>query len=230
MKTIFILLLTICCMVSFSCLSTPPTYGSSAFTETSKTSRDDVRTFTDKFTGGKTYEYTKGLRGGFALSRGGLTVDYLEIYPYLIINEDNICSPFIEIKYVGSEGALLSTGADKTYKKFIFLSDGERLEISPIVNPGKDDHTYIADKSVFTDYASSYSMQLTKKQFDVLRDYFSTKDKVECAAYSVDGKSVTFKSYNNKWHKGVFTALDDCVKTENPNIEYNEDFTQAIIK
>ena len=229
MKTIFILLLTICCMLSFSCLSTPPTYGSSAFTETSKTSRDDVRTFTDKFTGGKTYEYTKGLRGGFALSRGGLTVDYLEIYPYLIINEDNICSPFIEIKYVGSEGALLSTGADKTYKKFVFLSDGERLEISPIVNPGKEDHTYIEGRSVFTDYAGSYSMQLTKKQFDVLRDYFSTKDKVECAAYSLDGKFVAFKTYNNR-HKSIFTALDDCVKTENPNIEYNEKFTQAVIK
>ena len=45
-----------------------------------------------------------------------------------------------------------------------------------------------------------------------------------------DAKIVTFKSYNNKWHQGVFTALDNCVKNENPNITYNEIFTQAIIQ
>ena len=229
MKKVFILLLAVCSIFSFSCVSTSSTFG-----ESSNSSSSDGKIFTDKFTGGKTYEYTKGLRGGFALSRGGLSTDYLEIYPHLIVNEENICSPFIEIKYVGSSGGLLSTGADRTYKKFIFLSDNERLEISPILNPNKESsttvNTFSKHVSVISDYSGSYPMQITKKQFDILRDYFSTKGTIECAAYSVDGKIVTFKSYNNKWHQGVFTALDNCVKNENPNITYNEIFTQAIIQ
>ena len=134
----------------------------------------------------------------------------------------------------GFSGGLLSTGADRTYKKFIFLSDNERLEISPIVKSNKESsttvNTFSKHVSVISDYSGSYPMQITKKQFDILRDYFSTKGTIECAAYSVDGKIVTFKSYNNKWHQGVFTALDNCVKNENPNITYNEIFTQAIIQ
>ena len=91
-------------------------------------------------------------------------------------------------------------------------------------------NTFSKHVSVISDYSGSYPMQITKKQFDILRDYFSTKGTIECAAYSVDGKIVPFKSYNNKWHQGVFTALDNCVKNENPNITYNEIFTQAIIQ
>lgn len=229
MKRVLILLFIVSSLTFYSCVTTSTTFG-----ESKTTSSSDVKVFVDKFTGGKTYEYTKGLRGGFALSRGGLTTDYLEIYPHLIINEDSICSPFLEIKYVGTSGGLLSTGADKIYKKFIFLSNNERLEISPIIVPNSEKKTEINTFSKYitiqTDYSGSYAMQITKQQFDILRDYFSNKETVECAAYSIDNKVVTFKSYNNKWHRGVFSALDNCVKGENPDIIWNETFSQAIIK
>ena len=229
MKKVYILLLLVSSIFSFGCVSTSSTFG-----ESSQSSSPDVKIFTDKFTGGKTYEYTKGLRGGFALCRQSLSADYLEIYPHLLINEENMCSPFIEIKYIGSSGGLLRTGADRIYKKFIFLGDNERLEISPIIGPNKESttkvNTFSGHVSIISEYSGSYPMQITKKQFDILKKYFSTKGYIECAAYSIDGKVVTFKSYNNKWHQRVFKALDNCVKNENPNIEYNEEFTQAIIR
>lgn len=229
MKKVLVLLIASCSLFFNSCATTSSTFG-----ESSSSSTSDVKIFSDKFTGAKTYEYTKGLRGGFALSRGGLSADYLEIFPHLIVNEEGICSPFLEIKYIGSSGQFLTTGADKIYKKFIFLGNDERLEVSPIVIPNTEAstkiNTFSKSVSIISDYSGSYSMQITKKQFDILKDYFSSKETIECAAYSMDGKVVTFKSYNNKWHRGVFSALDNCVKLENPNIEFNEQFTQAIIK
>lgn len=228
MKKILLLCLALVSFSFMSCLTTSNTFG-----EASASSSKDVKVFTDKFTGAKTYEYTKGLRGGFALSRGGLTTDFLEIYPHLIINEENICSAFLEMTYKGSTGALLTTGANKTYKKFMFLNDkGDRLEISPIVNPNAERAigAFSTYSSPIVDVSGTYSMQITKTQFDVLKDFFSVSGSVQCAAYSTDNKVVTFSSYNNKWHQGIFVALDECVKNESPNVIYNEVVTQAYIK
>ena len=213
----------------FSCASTSPTFG-----ELKTYSASDVKIFTDKFSGSKTYEYTKGLRGGFAFSRQGLTADYLHFYPHFIITEDNICLPTFKIEYTGSTGTFAATGANKSYKKFIFLSDDKKIEISPIIEANKEAKSSLSGYSKYytitTNYSTEYFMQITKNQFDMLADFFSNANTVECAAYTVDNKVIKFKSYNNKWHQNVFKSLDVCVKKENPNVIYNNDFTQAIIK
>ncbi len=227
MKKAFGILLTLIGSLSlFSCLSSSSTFG-----ESSTSSSPDVKIYTDKFSGSKTYEYSKGLRGGFALSRNsGLSTDTLEIIPHLIVNEKNVCVPILDIKYTGASSGLLVTGANKAYKKFIFLADNERLEITPLIISNKESNTEILSSVPVTDYAQSYSLQITKKQFDTLMNYFSAHEVIECAAYSIDDKVVTFKTYNKKWHLGVFSALDNCVKNEYPNITYNETATQAIIQ
>ena len=225
-KSLGILLIIIVSLLYFSCLSSSSTFG-----EMSPSSDPYVKIYTDRFTGSKTYEYSKGLRGGFALSRtSGLSTDLLEIVPHLVVNEKNICIPILDIKYKGSSSGLLVTGANKAYNKFVFLADNKRLEIIPLIFSDKESTTEILSSVPVTDYAQSYSLQITKKQFDILRDYFSSHEVIECAAYSVDDKVVTFKTYNKKWHLGIFSALDNCVKNENPNITYNEIATQAIIQ
>ena len=168
MKKIAVIFLTLLTFTSFGCVSTSSTFG-----EASSTSSNDVKIFTDKFSGKKTYEYTKGLRGGFALSRG-FSADYLEVCPHLIVTEDNICTPFLEINYIGASGPMLNTGADKTYKKFIFLGNNERLEIEPVVNPNKEKTTKVGVTSGYiyntSDYSGNYSMHITKEQFDILKN------------------------------------------------------------
>lgn len=92
---------------------------SSTFGDKGASSSSDVSIYTDKFTQRKTYEYNKGLRGGFALSGSGLSADYLHFYPHLIV-ENNICTPSLIIDYTGTTTSILKSGAGKTYKRFIF--------------------------------------------------------------------------------------------------------------
>ena len=150
----------------------------------------------------------------------------------LIVSDDNKCSLTLNIEYTGSKGSLLTTAADKSWEKFIFLSNNERLEIRPIISSSTE--TDVGGFSRLTDptveYKSSYSLQLTKEQFDMLKNYFSTKEKVQCALYSTDNKVVTMETYNNKWHQNVFTALEACVEKEVPNVIYNNSISTIIIK
>lgn len=209
-----------------SCAST-----SNVFGDRNSTSTGDCSVYIDNFAGTKTFEYDYGLRGGFALSRGTLTTDYLEITPHLTIDSDNICTPNLNITYRGSNGGFLKTGADKTYNRFIFMdASGNRLEI--LHNTEKqteseiDVWSGIATKTI----NGEYGMVITKSQFDKLMNFFSNAESVTCAAYSTDNKVVTFKSYNKDWHMNVFNALDEAVQKDAPNVVYNETLTNIIVK
>lgn len=198
---------------------------SSTFGNKSESSSSDVSIYTDKFTLGKTYEYNKGLRGGFALSRDGLSADYLHLYPHLTV-ENDVCTPTLLLDYTGTSTNIMNSGADKVYKRFIFLSGNERFELQPKTE--QDTETEYGYNSKHS--ASSYNLILTKAQFEILKDFFSTHEKVECAAYSTDNKVVTFATYNKKWHMNAFTAIENCVMNEYPNIKWNESNTNVIIK
>lgn len=226
-RTILSALLVSAVIILSACTSMPSTFG-----DADDTSRNDVKVFTDKFSGSKTYSYIKGLRGGFTLSRNAFSTDHLEFYPDLVINTDGLCTPSLRIVYSGSNGGLIATAADKMYTKFIFLNTYEkRLEIIHSVVPNMESEI---ERQFAGNYALSakgeYRMTLTKKQFDVMKGFFSSSDSIECAAYSTDNTVVTFKSYNNSWHQNVFTALDNCVKVDEPDIKYNETLTQAIVR
>lgn len=226
MKKTSVLIAIAIIMISFTgCFTTSEVFGSKGSTTL------DVNVYVDEFSGDKTYEYSKGLRGGFALSRGGLSADYLEFFPYLKVNEDNVCTPILKIVYRGSSGGMLKTGSDKTYHRFIFLnSEKKRLEINHDENPEKESELEQFGDSYGINRTGEYQLILTKSQFDILKDFFSNSDNIKCAAYSTDNKVVTFSSYNNKWHQGVFSALDNCIKEDNPNVIYNEIYTQVKVK
>lgn len=226
MKKICILLITSLVLFA-SCVSTSSIYG-----DNEPTFSNHVSVYNDKFAQTKTYESTDGLRGGFALS-SGFSTDYLHVYPHIVVF-DNVAVPYLEIEYTGSKTTLTGTGADKNYSKFIFLGNNERLTIIPNVYADKnaDIDVDIVGGKIYdtTKYETSYGMRITKSQFEQLRDFFSNKDVIECAAYSTDNKVVEFETYNKKWHKECFSYLISTVERENRNVVWNENITDVVIK
>lgn len=206
-----------------------------AFGNKSASSVDGVSVYTDAYSGNRTFQYTAGLQGkGFALSRG-FSADYLEFFPSLVVTEGNACTPNLEVKYIGAKDGFLTTGADKTYNRFIFMNEqGKKLELVQSAERNLDINTDVdvgssGIVSTSTHYDGSYLLFLTKSQLDKLSDFFSNTENVSCAAYSTDNKVVTFKSYNNKWHRNCFKALIEAVEKDVPNVVYNQKYTNASI-
>lgn len=207
-----ILSIVMCSFLMFvGCLSTSSTFGNEV-----ASSNPEVLIHEDKFTGNKTYEPKKGFE--LLYSGKGLSVDYLELKPFFIVdNETKLCTIDFKIIYSGKNSSWLVTGADLDYKKFIFLANGDKIEIE-IKNAGtleREDEYLNGSKS--SEYVRQYSINMPKNKYDTVKNFFYEKNLVECAAYSLNNKVVTFST---KTKQDVFSNLENFVNNENPNIIY----------
>lgn len=194
------------------------------FGEKLKSSDKSISIYYDKFTQSKTYESSKG---HFSLSQeGGVAsaANYLHVYPRIKV-ENGACSPLLELEYTGYKGGLLDCQANREYKKFIFLSGNNAIEIAPKISALIDSYP----SGAYIRQVLKYNMQVSTSQWLLLEKYFNSVDKFECAAYSVDNEAVMFKSYN-KYHSEMLSEIRMYTESENSNIEWNTTAGDADIK
>lgn len=205
-------------------------YGTDKLFGTEKeSSRPDVKIYFDEFSLQKTYEYYQPKDIGktsILFRKGGLSTDDLFIHPVFIFNEGELCVIELELLYLGSSGGMWSTAAKNEFKKFIFMANGQRLEIDPQI-PGKVEYKgrSIAD---YDEYANSFNLKISKEQYDTLNNYFADKDKIECVVYTKDNKVIKLTTENIKTHKAIFKALEEAVYNDYENPIY-VDLSQDVI-
>lgn len=215
MKKIFFVL-TILPIFFCSCVSTSKTFGVSQ-----NTSFSDVRVVVDDFTGQKTYEYLSRAYAYDGSPTSGLSADGLKIIPHVLVSEAGVGTFSLKISYTGLREGLLSTAADKSYQKLIFLKDTTRLILNlnkPLV-PSLDRSGYTSQGYKSQSYKSQGVYYITEEQYKTIMTFFENSKKMQCAMYSTDNVAVKIAG---KTYPNVISRIYECAKTSNPDILYNQ--------
>lgn len=199
-----------------SCVSTSKTFGLSQ-----NTSFSDVRVVVDDFTGQKTYEYLSRAYAYDGYPTSGLSADGLRIIPHVLVSETGVGTFSLKISYTGIHDGLISTGADKSYQKLIFLKDETRLilNLSKPTVPSLDSSHYGSRGYNSHSYNSEGVYYITEEQYKMIMTFFENSKKMQCAMYSTDNTAVKLAG---KTYPSVISRIYECAKTSNPDILYNQ--------
>ena len=152
----------------------------------------------------------------------------MRIIPHALVSEDGAGTFSLIISYTGKNDGLISTAADKSYQKLIFLKDGTRLilDLKKTIVPSLDSSGYNS-QGVYYIYITEEQYKITEEQYRTIMTFFENSKKMQCAMYSTDNIAVKFTG--NTYPK-VISRIYECAKTSNPNILYNQSVSDIDIE